>query len=86
MAKDEKFFADQRGGDNAGRRAVVTYLRNAAPSYGSQLSSNDDRLIARLSDNSYGCWKHRSHNLMEEFVTTPTYQVIAASGKEVVQG
>jgi hypothetical protein len=55
MANDEKFFADQRGGNNAGRRAVVTYLHNAAPSYGSQLSSNDDRLIARLSDNSYGC-------------------------------
>ena len=55
MAGDEKIFADQRGGgDNAGRRAVATYLRNAAPSYGSQLSSDDDRLIARLSDNSYG--------------------------------
>ena len=53
MADDEKIFADQRGGDNAGRRAVATYLRNAAPSYGSQLSSKD-RLIARLSDNSYG--------------------------------
>ena len=55
MADDEKIFADQGGGDNAGRRAVATCLRNAAPSYGSQLSSDDDRLIARLSDNSYGC-------------------------------
>jgi hypothetical protein len=51
----KKFSQTKGGGDNAGRRAVVTCLRNAAPSYGSQLSSDDDRLIARLSDNSYGC-------------------------------
>jgi hypothetical protein len=49
----KKFFADQGDGDNAGRRAVTTYLRNAAPSYDSQLNSKN-RLIARLSDNSYG--------------------------------
>jgi hypothetical protein len=28
MADDEKIFADQRGGDNAGRRAVATRMRN----------------------------------------------------------
>jgi hypothetical protein len=29
----------------------------------------DDRLKARLSDNSYKSWKHRGHNLMEELHT-----------------
>jgi hypothetical protein len=28
MADDEKIFADQRGGDNAGRRAIITRMRN----------------------------------------------------------
>jgi len=28
MADDEKIFADQGGGDNAGRRAIATRMRN----------------------------------------------------------
>ena len=28
MANDKKIFADQRGGDNAGRRAIATRIRN----------------------------------------------------------